>query len=69
MLQTPLRIPFRNKWIKNYWDNWNRNIPRLISGRWTIELRLFPSPMTIPIARFPYFEMDWHPAKEPYDIP
>jgi len=66
VLQTPLRIPFRNNWIKNYWDNWNRNIPRLISGRWTIELRLFPSPMTIPIARFPYFEMDRLPAKEPY---
>ena len=62
-------ITSKNKWFRNYWHNWFHLIPRPIIGIWVITLRLFPSPMTIPIAIFPYIETDWHPAQEPYDIP
>ena len=51
---------FLNKWSQNYWSNWTINIPKPIFG----------------IVTFPYFALqipfisfDWHPAKEPYDVP
>ena len=69
LLHTPFLILYKNKWTKNFWDNWKVRIPRPIIGSWIIEVRLFPSPMMIPIAIFPIFEFDWHPAQEPYDIP
>ncbi|MBN2603724.1 MAG: hypothetical protein JXA91_06305 [Candidatus Thermoplasmatota archaeon] len=48
-------------WYENYWDNWIGFGPKLISGR--LILLDLPSPVTIP-----WFNFDWHPAKEPYDI-
>ena len=64
---------YRNKWISNYWDNWGIGIPRAILGVgafYIIILRFHPKLTTaIPIAIFPFFEFDWHPAQEPYVLP
>ena len=47
---------FNDKWDQNYWDR-PRVLPKPILG-----IKLFFMP-------FPIFEFDWHPAKQPYDIP
>ena len=47
---------FFNKWDANYWDDWNYRLPRLIRVRLGI------------IGLIPWFNIDWHPAQEPYDI-
>lgn len=51
----------QNKWDSNYWDKWIGHkfpfldkVPKLIFGWW--------------FKNIPYFNFDWHPAKEPYDI-
>ena len=49
-------------WSGNYWDNWMGIGPKLISGM--IILQGFLLDYFIPWINF-----DWHPAKEPYDIP
>ena len=41
-----------NNWKENYWGR-PRVLPKIIHGR---------------IFLFPWFNFDWHPAKEPYDI-
>jgi parallel beta-helix repeat protein len=51
-----------NRWIENYWNR-PRALPKIIIGviclskSWTI------TPLVIP-----WFNIDWHPAQEPYDI-
>ncbi len=45
-------IAFRNNWISNYYDNWIGIGPKIIWGFWY----------------FLWFNIDWRPAKEPYDI-
>ncbi|MCK5261366.1 MAG: right-handed parallel beta-helix repeat-containing protein [Thermoplasmatales archaeon] len=45
---------FSNRWINNYWDDWNGIGPKVISG--TI-LFFIPRP-----------NFDWRPAQEPHDI-
>ena len=54
---------YRNKWIRNYWDEF-RFFPKIIVGRFTI-----PSfnPYEPP-SYFKWINIDWFPAKEPYDI-
>ena len=49
---------FFNTWNMNYWDDWIGFGPKLITGKieiWNVGI-------------FPWFEFDWHPASEPYDI-
>jgi len=47
---------FFNKWRGNYWDNQIIHfLPKIILGRFGI----------LP---FPWFNIDWHPARKPYDI-
>jgi parallel beta-helix repeat protein len=61
---------FFNRWNDNYWDDWSSVFPKPIKGiieRSTISIFYgvipIPSPPTIPL-----WNIDWHPAKEPYDI-
>ena len=49
----------KSRWIGNYWDTWIGVGPKIILGLQAI------SYMSV----IPGFEFDWHPAKEPYDIP
>jgi parallel beta-helix repeat protein len=54
--------PRVNVWNRNYWDDWCGIGPKVIWGRLFIIWRVPPlSP--------PWFQFDWHPAREPYDIP
>ncbi len=55
---------FLNNWTNNYWDDWNKNLPRPIYGR--IEINPLEDPN--PWITIPWINFDWHPAREPYDI-
>ena len=46
-------LSFLNHWISNYYDSWIGIGPKIIWGYGFI---------------FPWINVDWHPAKEPYDI-
>jgi parallel beta-helix repeat protein len=66
-------LKYRQKWNFNYWDDWLKDNPRPIIGSVTIFItiiKLWPRPHTIaiPIISFPFYEYDWNPAKQPYDI-
>jgi len=54
-LGVPLR---RNVWDGNYWDE-PRSLPFIIPG--VIMIAIFKVPFG--------FQVDWHPAQKPYDIP
>jgi parallel beta-helix repeat protein len=46
-----------NRWIRNYWDDWDGTGPKFIWGKqrfWGLAV--------------PWFNVDWHPAQEPYNI-
>ena len=49
----------KNKWKNNYWSDYvgNRISPKIIYG----EIYLF-------FFTIPWYQFDWHPASEPYDI-
>ncbi len=47
-----------NRWDQNYWGR-PRYIPRIVVGGKTVMPLVY---------LMPWFEIDWHPAKEPYDI-
>ena len=47
-----------NKWIGNYWDTWIGVGPKIILGLFIISEEI----------RIPWFNFDWKPAQEPYDI-
>ena len=53
-----------NKWKTlnkgNYWDDWDGTGPKVIRGK-QIVIALGPS------IGIPWFNFDWHPAKEPYE--
>ena len=51
------------KWNGNYWDNWMGIGPKYIFGN-----IFFLGPLG-PFFPLPMVNLDWHPAKEPYDIP
>jgi len=55
---------YKNKWIGNYWGRL-KMLPKLVIGGRGITIGNF----TIPLPIFPLCEIDWHPAKQPYDIP
>ena len=59
-------LTHKNTWIGNYWDNWKGSGSKNILGKLTIGRYIFYFPIFITI---PWIEHDWHPAKEPYDIP
>ncbi len=56
----------RNNWIHNYWDDHHIRLPQLIPGTLS-----YPPDPSIPWERISidWIEIDWFPAKEPYDIP
>lgn len=57
-------FPSKNSWIGNYWDTWKGIGPKIILGSYVFGWRLIPNwPLFIP-----WFDFDWKPAKEPYDI-
>jgi parallel beta-helix repeat protein len=52
----------KNSWIGNYWNR-PRFLPKLLIGKQEIIL-----PGSNKHLKLPLFEIDWHPAQEPYDI-
>jgi len=60
----PMIFFYHAFWINNYWDDWERLIPRPIQGTFGYYKIVEPDPLfTLPVVQF-----DWHPAQEPYDI-
>lgn len=62
----PLIFLHKHYWNNNYWDDWKTTDPRPIKGEWYV---LFGFIVGIGIGPVPYWQFDWHPAQEPYDIP
>jgi parallel beta-helix repeat protein len=61
----------RQKWIHNYWDNWNVNRPRILIGLGSIYINEdypYYNPNELLIGFFPFFEVDNNPTKEPYNF-
>ena len=56
----------KDTWVGNYWDSWKGSGSKNIFGKLTIGRYIFYFPIFITI---PWVEHDWHPAKEPYNIP
>ena len=57
----------RNRWINNYWDDWNGFGPYRIKGilvLFWILIFIYPFPIFIPWSVF-----DWNPASKPHIIP
>ena len=53
----------RNIWRENYW-NQSHIFPKIIFGVKWLNPQIFPFPFWI----VPLFQVDWHPAQEPYEI-
>jgi parallel beta-helix repeat protein len=62
---------FLNRWICNYWDDWDSVLPKPIRSKCTFVVlselisEILKANIEISI---PWIQFDWHPAKEPYDI-
>jgi parallel beta-helix repeat protein len=56
----------RMNWDHNYWSTHTTNTPKLILGKFLLWGEIFPYEIGIYI---PWFNFDWHPAQQPYDIP
>ena len=54
---------FLNKWDDNYWSDYKDifGFPKIIKGKFRISNIFFEFDL-------PWFNFDWNPAKEPYDI-
>jgi len=50
---------FKNEWDANYWGN-PKILPKLIFGKFGFGFTEYPL--------IPWLNVDWHPAREPYDI-
>ena len=50
-----------NKWDGNYWSNWQRILPKPISGYASIPIGIIP-PTSLKIY---WFNFDWHPSLKP----
>jgi len=61
-----LLLKMRNKWYKNYYDDWDIVLPKPIMGWGVVAIDLIR--IQIPIFIYPYFQIDRYPAQEPYDI-
>jgi parallel beta-helix repeat protein len=48
-------------WFGNYWDDWDKRLPRPIYGEIKLE--------RLNDRIIPWVQFDWKPASEPYDIP
>ena len=48
---------YTNAWIHNYWKKWLWIPPKPIPGK-----------LLTKIGFIPWYNFDWHPAKEPYEI-
>jgi len=58
----------RNNWDGNYWDDWHSMLPKPIKG--TKEWILFAlRPGAVYTIPFKWVNFDWHPTKQPYEIP
>jgi parallel beta-helix repeat protein len=68
ILETPFFLTYKNNWNQNYWTSLDLLPIKPIFGKWIILIRIFPSPMTIPILPMPYFEYDMNPSHQPYAI-
>ena len=53
------KLSIFNRWNHNYWDNWNGEGPKKISGKF----------FTILLDYIFIWAYDLYPATEPYDIP
>ncbi len=57
-----------NHWKNNYWDDWKGIGPKVIDGEMYIGLyKGFPGEKIFEID-IPWYNFDWYPAKEPYEI-
>ncbi len=57
-----------DKWTGNYWDNYYRGSgPKLLLGLFAYYVWIYYQWSTILVV--PWIEVDWNPAREPYDIP
>jgi parallel beta-helix repeat protein len=54
-----------NRWKANYWNDWTKTYPRPIRGDWVVPINIGFIEFYV---SFRYWQFDWHPAKEPYDI-
>ena len=63
---------FKQNWINNYWDNWKKETPKPIFGLIRVHLTILlpwrPFYEYIYLFSLPYFEFDYNPSREPYDI-
>ena len=57
----------RIKWNGNYWDDWNFRLPRFIRGEKVIVFVFRPG-WVLKESVCPWYNIDMHPAQEPYDI-
>ncbi len=55
-----LNSSFGNRWKENYWENYSGGGPKFIRG--VVALPWNPS------RSFPWMNIDWRPAQEPYDM-
>jgi parallel beta-helix repeat protein len=55
----------KDSWISNYWYSWKGVGPRRIRGTLVLGIGFGEDAIAFPI---PWFDHDWHPAQEPYDI-
>ena len=63
-----LQLLPRIKWKGNYWDDWKLRLPRLIKGEKVIYFVFRPGTVFKKTVCY-WYNIDWHPAKKPYDIP
>ena len=65
ILKNILHFPIsQSVWDQNYWDR-SRILPYMILGL----ISLIRGPIIDSPYIFDYFQIDWHPAQQPYDIP
>ena len=57
----------RIKWNGNHWDDWNFRFPKLIRGEKVIVFVFRPGWVT-KATICSWYNIDWNPAQEPYDI-
>jgi nitrous oxidase accessory protein NosD len=62
----PLLLKLRIQWYKNYWSEWRLPLPRPILGIGVIAIHGIHN--DVPIAIFPYLEIDRYPHTAPYTI-
>jgi len=55
----------KDRWISNYWYSWKGVGPSRIRGTVVVGIGFGEDKIAFPI---PWFDHDWHPAKEPYDF-